>query len=206
MGSYQRMIRDKYNTDLKLDALEQALHVITASHYQIHEGESFLASKAAAANSSDTLEVYVKTPNSMKEIHMFFRLTGALETKFEIFEGTSKTYNASNKLTPYNRNRNSNTSSSITDADICHTPGGSGDGTSLISETIADGKFSGGTRDTGDEWILKRNTAYLIRLTSNANSNNLTVELDWYEERTETYTTTTTTTTTTTSSTTTTSP
>jgi len=44
------------------------------------------------------------------------------------------------------------------------------------------GKKVGGSHRGTEEWILKRNTLYAFRCTSNADNNVVQMNLDWYEE------------------------
>ncbi len=197
--SITRLIKDKdKNAYAKVDAAISALRMIDAAHAEVHEGEAFMVSGSAAAAAEATYEVRFQTPNSMKECHMMFKASSSLEMRVQIFETTTKTHVGNNALTPLNRNRNSNETSTAT---VCHTPGDTGDGDVMFDETVGTTGKSGGITRSDAEFILKRNTAYLVKLTSNKASNTLNAELDWYEERTATYTTTTTSTTTTTTTT-----
>lgn len=191
-----RILRDHDRNYASIDSVLSALRVTSAALATLNDGDAFFVSVSAAKNATQTYEVRFQTPNSMDEVHLLLDFSGAKETKVALYEGTTKTHVALNALTPTNKNRNSSAASTAT---VCHTPAGSGDGTLLFSETFGAGKKIGGQAREDSELILKRNTAYLLRLTSNAASNTVNAVLDWYEVRTQTYTTTTTTTTTTSS-------
>ena len=198
-----RILRDNDRNYVSVDAIFNALRVIDASEASLTDGDAFSLSISAAKDSTETYEVRFQTPNSMTETHMLLDFSGVLETAVALYETTTKTHAAGSALTPVNRNRNSSETSAAT---VCHTPGGAGDGTLIFSETFGAGKKIGGRVRSDSEVILKRNTAYLLRLTSNANNNTVNALMSWYEVRTQTYTTTTTTPTTTTTTTTTTAP
>jgi hypothetical protein len=82
-----------------------------------------------------------------------------------------------------NRNQNSENTSGLT---ICHTPGGSEAAAAMLTQYVGaatvSGKAAGGGNATNEaEFILKQNTAYLIRGTSRADGNSVSIILDWYE-------------------------
>ena len=199
MPGINRIIRDKRGYYAKVDQVVGALRAIDIGHSEIHSGESFTVNQVATKNAGQSHEVRIQTPNSMTEVHFLLRVSSSGASTVYLYETTSKTHAAGNAITPTNRNRNHKGTSTCK---VCHTPGGAGDGTQIYSEAMGVGKNQGGESRATSEFILKRNTAYLIKYTSAAASCNLNMELDWYEERTVTYTTTTTTTTTSTTSTT----
>ena len=160
-----------------------ALVGITPEHHEIHEGDAYYAIRSALLNSAGTIEVRVATPNNTKWAHMLIVIEGALAGTAELWEGTTKTHSTTNAITPFNRNRNSTKTSALT---ICHTPGGAEGAaaglTKYFGAASVSGKDSeGGGANSRSEFILKQNTAYLLRATSRADNNAMSIELDWYE-------------------------
>lgn len=164
-----------------VDARVHCLQMIEVGHHEIHEGEFFTLTSVVDKDASETLEVRLLTPAAPAEIHIVGTLTGTGETLYEFFETTTKTHVGGNAITPLNRNRNSSNTSGITE--LCHTPGGSGDGNLIWTLQQGAGAFSAQHRATS-EFILKYATAYLFRATSKANGNTISIEFDWYEEST----------------------
>ena len=194
------VVASNSGTYASVDKTVHALKTIGAAHAAIHHEESFTCNTSTARGSEDAQIVRFQTPVSNTECHMLFRASASLEFKLDIYEATTLTHASNNAIVIRNRNRNSK---EATKSIACHTPGGSGNGTLIFSETLGAGKNSSGKSRGDTEYILKRNTPYAIVLTSNKASNTVNLELDWYEESTTTYTTTTTTTSTTTTTTTT---
>lgn len=181
---------------------------IEHGHVEVHEGESFISSHRKAANDAETLEIFFKPSGTRNLMHVLVYASSLLTATWDLYEGTTKTYNATNVLAAKNRFRgHSNTPPS--DVQICHTPGGSGDGTWIDGGFCGAGigpQSPGGEGRSEGELILWPNKKYLLRITSSANSNQLQGKLDFYHHYhgDAPVTTTTTTTTTTTSTTTTT--
>lgn len=165
------------------DFMEGHQTVIDRPHVEIHEGEAYFAVASAALTATQVVNMRIQTPDSDKLTHVTFDLSTALLATFGVYETTTFTYVTANDITAFNRNRNSdNTSANL----LCHTPGGSGDGTALAVITVggasANGRSNGpGAIDSRGELILKKNTAYLLRVTSGAASNAYSLVVDWYE-------------------------
>jgi len=160
-----------------------ALTVIDAPHYEIHEGEAYFAVYSALKDSTATAEVRIATPDTTTWAHMVIEIDAALAATAELWEATTKTDASGNRITPMNRNRNSAGTSGLT---ICHTPTGTESAgaalTQYIGATSLGGRVEeGGGASSRHEFILKQNTAYLIRATSRADGNALSIILDWYE-------------------------
>lgn len=160
---------------------------IDFQHHEIHEGDSYLAAYSALKNSAETIELFFRTANSTKIVHAEIDAIAALGATVEIWEGTSKTDATANRITGFNKSRNSTKTSTLT---ISHTPGGAQAGAATFGPIYFGGANAGGVGSTGGaastraEIMLKVDTAYLVRVTSRANSNALTVYLDYYEHTT----------------------
>ena len=163
---------------LPLDSVTGALLTIDAPHGEIHEGDSFVAYyHDADADDADTVNLRLVTPNTAARIHLFFDITGTLATTWEIFE--SCTHNAGTAVVAYNKDRNSANTATLV---VTHTASGGADGTVIDCGTFGDGKKSGGQERGGEEFILKQNTVYLLKATSHAANNRISIRARWYEE------------------------
>lgn len=165
------------------DTLSHGAVVVDFEHHEIHEGDAFLVIYSALKSNAETIEIRVATPNTTKWAHMVFEIQGALAGTAQIWEDTTKTHAAGNAITPVNRNRNSAATSGLT---VCHTPAGAEAGAAMFTHYFGASSQSGLVSEGGGaggrhEFILKQNTAYLIRATSRADGNALTIILDWYE-------------------------
>ena len=165
------------------DAVTNAINTIDYGHHEIHEGSGYFVTYSALANDTDLIEVRIQTPNTTKWAHMQIVIDVALAGTAQLWRGTTKTHEAGNAITPMNRNHNSSNTSGLT---ICHTPGGTESAGSALTRYIGAATTNGRVNTGGEggsraEFILAQNTAYLIRVTSRADANALSIILDWYE-------------------------
>jgi hypothetical protein len=168
----------------RADLVTHTMQVIDYAHHETHAGSAYLVIYSVLAGDTDVIEVRIQTPNSTKWAHMLMSVDSSLAATAEIIEGTTKTHVGGNALVGLNRNRNSTNTSGLT---ICHTPAGAADtGTPIITQylgaaTVAGKGNSGGNAGGREELILDQNNDYLIRVTSRADANAMTITLDWYE-------------------------
>ena len=109
----------------------------------------------------------------------------ALASTVEFWKNTTKTDTSGNRLTPLNRNFNSGNTSIMT---VCHTPGGvEGAAVTLgpiyIGSTTAAGRAEVGGSAAGRSEFMLNPAAILIRATSRANANGMTITCNWYEHQ-----------------------
>ena len=165
----------RYRT-ARLDPSTHAQVSIDYAHHEIHGGSGYTLSYPITVPIAAEVEIRMATASSAKWAHMVWSFTNDAAFSVDIFETTTKAHEAANALTPINRNRNSANTSGLT---FCHTPSGSGDGTTIWS-------FAGGankivtTAENRNEFILKSGTAYLINLTATS-ADVAHILLDWYE-------------------------
>ena len=181
---------------------EKRVPTILHEHEKIHDGELFFANYSKAANDAETLEIFIRAGGTRHLLHVTFKSSSLLTGTWALYKATSKTYNASNVIAPQNH-FDGHPNTLHTDVQICHTPSGSGDGTRVAGGFCGGGSLPqspGGVSRAEAELILYPKRAYLLRITSNANSNTLEGELGLYERFHHDAPVTTTTTTTTTSS------
>jgi len=175
---------DSISSKKYMPVFQDYMPAMSHKHVQIHEEELFFANYSLARNDTEVLEVFFKTPPGRTFLHTVFGFESLLAATWALYEGTTKTYNGTNALTVFNRfrpSRNTPTSG----YQICHTPGGSGDGTKLDDGFCGGGAGPlsvGGRASIDAEMPLKEDTNYLLRITSNANSNVVKAEVTFYEK------------------------
>lgn len=170
--------------EVAADPNTHALLMIDNQHHEIHGGDAYLVTYTGTVGNGSDIEIRIQTPDTDEHAHMVFDIVATGETDVDLYEATTLTDASGNRLTPVNRNRNSSNTSGLT---ICHTPGGSGDG-NLIAEAIFGLDAGvvvqspiGGQTGGRHEFVLKQNTAYLLRVTSGTDGNRISIVLDWYE-------------------------
>lgn len=165
---------------LKFDHATSVLATVDHEHQKIHEGAAFTASFKADVAGGGVMDILIVTPNTTKYAHFTYEIECELETDILFYEAPTATA-AANPIVAYNRDRNSATAATVV---ITHTPTSITEGTTIIrSSHVGSGKSYGGGERATHEFILKKNTKYLLRLTnavSNA-TNQIAVKLDWYE-------------------------
>lgn len=166
-----------------LDSTTGAIETIDYAHHEIHAGSHYFVVYSALKDNAGTVEVRIATPDTTKWAHMRIVVDFGLAGTAQMWSGTTKTHVADNAIIPMNRNQNSTSTSGLT---ICHTPAGAEAAAALLTQYVGSatvsGKAAGGGNATNEaEFILKQNTAYLIRGTSRADGNSVSIILDWYE-------------------------
>lgn len=169
---------------LPRDGVSGALMTIDYAHHEIHEGNHYFAIYSALANNTDLIEVRILTPDTSTRAHMRIAVEVAIAATVAMWIDTTKTHAAGNAITPMNRDHNSANASTLT---ICHTPAGAEAAAAVLTEyvgsSVTGGRVAvGGEATNSAEFILEQNTAYLIRSTSRADGNAMSIILDWYEE------------------------
>lgn len=176
--------------DLQPDAVSDAAVVILYEHHEIHEGDAFLAHHSAGSKGDgDMINIYLKTPNTTKRLHMFAKWASSGAGYFRILEAPTVTANTgTNAVVAVNRERNSATTSTI--VDNATTPAANkygkdvtvtGNGTVLVEEFSGTAKTSAAEGRSDNEFILKANTAYVFQVESDAAGLTLWLNLNWYE-------------------------
>ena len=159
---------------IKTDNLGDGDVSIHQPHHEIHEEHGYSLSYPITVPAANEVEIRIQTNTA--PIHMVWSYTNDAAYTVTVFEDTSKTHVGGNVLAPKNRFRDS---SNISTTLVCHTPAGAGDG-NIIWE------FAGGankvvtTATNRNEFILKKNAAYLINL-SGAQNDLAHLLFDWYE-------------------------
>lgn len=168
-----------------MERYQKDMVAISRVHKKIHDGDHYrFCSIVESLATGGQLRYILTTPNTLKISHFSFEIFGSLKTKIELYESTTHT-TAGVPLTSYNSNRNSNKTAEMT-IHIANTDVADGtriDCLSFGSSTIGVVGGSGGQSREENEWPLKKNTKYLIKVISGSDGNNVTLRLSWYEEK-----------------------
>lgn len=167
--------------------LTSAIRTIETEHAYIHDGIFFEIYNKFTLASAATRVVTFKTPVG---IYLHYKptslVTSADKVTIEFFEGATVTASTGTTVIPSNHNRNSSKASGVTFLDA---PTVTADGTKFAQVYIPGSSGVGGTRTgnsagtSDNEWVLKPNTTYMIRVTNgSSSSNDIQVNLQWYEE------------------------
>lgn len=170
------------NTNLEEVIFDGAVVGIAFPHYEIHEGDSFTYGDThIIAKNTQAPDHLIVTPNSTKFAHFTLAIgsTGG-QIMLEVFENATCSDNGD--LEPlFNRNRNSNKTPTTI---LYEDPTCSSTGTTIFHATygVDEKKSAGGEGRGTQEWILKANTKYLVRVTEEDVANTVVnLEFDWYE-------------------------
>lgn len=172
------------------DDVSGYLIAIDEVHREIHEGKAYFINNVQTLGDGDQFDILITTPDSDDEVHIVIIVDALGDTDVKLYEDVEMVDYPANRLTAYNRNRNSTNEAT---ALVCHTPGGNiGDGV-LIGETSfgidtglgAARILGGGKASSREEIVLKKNAKYLLRIDSGTATNKITTTLDWYEHEPE---------------------
>lgn len=172
------MSSDVHTSRTSLNFSDKGVAVIATDHRHLHDGTSFHASGQTTKNNGQTYVLHLITPSS-GEVHLVWQVRASGEANVKFYETPTKTNNGTTLATSVvNRNRGSSTATTLA---LYHTPTTSNVGTLLTQQHFGSGRTPGVARGAS-EWELKASTSYLLILTSEAASNDISWMLDWYEE------------------------
>jgi hypothetical protein len=158
-------------TTYNIDSTTGTLITITSQESNVREGARFKVNDPVTLGDNDIREWLIITQDSDTWAHVNFNIDGDLAGKAQLFENTNSS--GGTPLVISNRNRNSSNISSLT---VTHTPTIISDGTPGPDEFFGGGKFiSTNSIETISPVILKRNTKYLLRITSEAAANRINI-------------------------------
>jgi len=173
----------------KLDAISNALVGIDYAHHELHSGDEFtICHSASGKNDGQTINIYLKTPNTTKLIHMLINWSANGQAYLNVREAPTVTANTGTPAQIYNRYRDSLTTSVVLDNETVPVANKVNlDATVTAPGTIIMQEFAGAAKQFGalvrgnDEFILKANTAYVFEVESDAAGLVLSLCLSWYE-------------------------
>lgn len=158
---------------------------IDIAHNKIHRGNHFSYDDVVTLASAAVQNYLITTPDTDKVGHLGYQIEGNLGFTFEFFEATDKT-GTTGQTNIYNQNRNSSTVNGIGLHKGISAEALEVDGTKIGYKQSGSATVGGklqGTDGSSLERILKRNTKYIMRITSLANANVVSVQLNWYESQ-----------------------
>lgn len=161
-----------------LDRLSQGVVTTAFDHHKDHDGKAFVVTGQVTLNNNGTVDLMVVTPDSSEWAHMLhlFRSTG--EANLAITHTPTVT-NVGTLLEYANRNQNS---ANVAATLVYQDPTLSAIGTALpYVAHFGSGQKEGGEERGNDEFVLKRDTTYVYRVTSEANGNDISWKMRWYE-------------------------
>jgi hypothetical protein len=155
------------------DEVTGALTTIDLPHHEVHEGEMF----AAYYNSTTGTAADVLLTTGATSVHLVIELVSDGKVKTTIYEGPTTSANGT-AITAVNKNRQSINTAVLT---VHHTPTVSATGTAIHMYMVGSAAKAGGIGRSVEEYILAKNTKYLLRSAFAVNTDVLQ-RFTWYEE------------------------
>lgn len=159
-----------------IDTVSSGLIVTDFEHHEIHDGDHFDISDLQSMSNNVDLDYLLITPDLAKWMHTIFGLDSDAKASIALYEAPTTSANGT-PLTAYNNNRNSATAATL---QVFRAPTVSAAGTQIDIHMVGSSGKSGGTKRDTDEWVLKVNTKYLLRIHS-FSALQMVFHLDWYE-------------------------
>lgn len=163
-----------------IDKTTGVLVMVDQVHTEIHEGTMFSVCNVTDLTSSGNMTFLLITPNSTNGlIHIVFDVETESEAEYQLWENSTISNNGT-AVTPINRNRSIATTAATK---VFYTPTITSLGATLCTKHWGSGKGVGGGDRSIEEWVLKANTNYIIRVTNfTVNANHATLEMVWYQQ------------------------
>ncbi len=166
----------------QLDSVEGAIVQVPLEHHMVHDGHLFMMSgRTADLGDGDSIDLILSVPNTATRIHSVLGFSCATAGYAEFWEDATALL-AGSTLTAYNADRNSANETSVV---IYNEPASItlAGAVRLQADQIGGGqqhRFGAEQRDDA-EWILKQGSCYLTRYVSQAASNSVSFEIQYYE-------------------------
>ena len=178
-GNPELMVVDSDGDIITIDENTGAIATIEWEHHQLHEGNTFTILEVTDLGNGAVRDILVVSPDTTEWAHLVWEIEHELETSIQFYRDTTYTDNGT-EITSFNRNGNStNTATTL----VYHTPTITNVGTLVGTIQQGNGKKAGGSDRTSNEFILKQNTAYLIRINNlTVNNDIIFMKLNWYEQ------------------------
>lgn len=180
-GNYAHILGD--------NIFKGALITIPVEHHEIHCGDSYEMSHIDDLANGGVLDILIVVPNEglsethpgdsqdTKQYHFKGNVSTEAEATVEFFEDVTVSANG-NALDVFCRNRNFDLTDTL---DMYEGPTVTSTGTRLVVAKTGSVRSSGGNVGRSDEFILKDNTLYLLRITNNVTTTEwVSVNLDYY--------------------------
>ena len=173
--------------EIRMDSATNTMQTISFEHHEVHEGDHFTYTQGDSDfDIADAVELLIITPDTTKWAHMVINVAAALDTTVQLYENTAAAgHTVLAAQLAYNNNRNNATANTTTIN--THNDDGA-DGTLIFSSVfgIATGVgisiVTGGGATRGEqEWVLKQNSKYVLKVTSGTDNSVMSIKLSWYE-------------------------
>jgi len=157
--------------------------LIDFAHHAVHHGFLFTVSDFDTDIDIAAPKYWLfRTPNTNKRIHIIFDVGVSGGVQVDLYESPTITADGT-AITPFNNDFNRNDVSVLL---VFKDPTVTADGTLKTSTRIgASGPGNsdkvGGNLRPGSEYILKQNTNYILKITSDANDTKATMIAEYYE-------------------------
>ncbi len=172
------VVVDSDGDAITVDVATGVFVTIEYEHYQIHEGNTFTVLEVTDLGNGAERDILIVSPKTTEWAHLVWEIEHELETLIQFYRDTTYTA-AGTGIVAFNRDGNSTHTATTL---VYHTPTITNVGTLVGTIQQGDGKKAGGSDRLSNEFILKQNTAYLIRITNLTVNNNLIfLKLNWYE-------------------------
>lgn len=174
------IIKDSGGTQVDVDNVVNALRVMSVEHAEIHAGDHY---HSYAYNNDVDTSVAWAFKTSSKDVHFTFEYSSSKNGLVEFFEEPTVSTNNST-IGMFNSNRGSSNKCLAIFTVSKHAVGGD---KRLYVESVGtdatspQGK-SGGLNKRSNELILKQNTSYLLKYTTQTNDNRVSIGILFYEE------------------------
>ena len=147
-------------------------------HAEVHSGDHFFWYEYHDIAGSATYDILIVTPNTTEWAHMKIAIEVERESIITLYEGTT-TSNDGTAQTEFNNNRNSTHTNTT---QIFRAPTITAVGTQIAQGAYGSSRQFGGVATNAQEFVLKQNTKYLLRVVNNtANASLTSYGITWYE-------------------------
>lgn len=169
-------------------ATETVYSMRDISHRKINsEGEFYSASFGASRTTTSgntELDFRISTTGTTGKVHFQALIQTNKDALIKFAESITSTAAGGTALTAYNHDRNSTNAADLV---VTHTPTASTTGSSCAVLTDAQVNnykhyLLGGENGERNEWVLKDDTQYLLRVTAEGSTCDIYVNMEWYEE------------------------
>lgn len=168
--------------EVRLDASTHAMLHMTYQHHEVHDGNSYWSGYVKTLANANVMDLAWTTP-ATPQIHFTLKVTATADATFSLYEGLTS-YSGGTALSLRNRYRDSSNTSAIT-TPVYGATGASvvtlNGGTIIWPEPIDAGKGIHFERSSGEEIILAASTKYAMHILNGANSNTVSLLMEWYE-------------------------
>lgn len=155
------------------------LVAISPAHSAVHLGYSYTIAAFETLANTEVGNFLFSVPDiAPLYCHVVIEVGNSVECLYEMFEGTTVSANGS-EYSSVNRNRNSTNEALMK---VYSGPTVTADGSIILTSKVGVAKKYGGQVRSENEFVLKNNTNYMLRVTNLASGDNIINGLvSWYE-------------------------